>query len=103
MIVLMQVVLPAPLRPSNASTRPGLTANDTSCNTWLSPYSALMPLRTNASVAKIDLACFRIGNHGAARALHDHAAVMQHGNVVGEVECRVHVVLDHDDRGFARD
>ena len=37
MMVDMQVVLPAPFRPSSPSSRPGLSENDTSCSTWLSP------------------------------------------------------------------
>ena len=37
MMALMQVVFPAPLRPSSASTFPALSVNDTSCSTWLSP------------------------------------------------------------------
>ena len=37
MMVLMQVVFPAPLRPSSASTRPACSANETPCSTWLSP------------------------------------------------------------------
>ena len=37
MIVDMQVVLPAPLRPSRPSSRPGCSENETPCSTWLSP------------------------------------------------------------------
>ena len=37
MIALMHVVFPAPLRPSNASTRPAFSENDMPCSTWLSP------------------------------------------------------------------
>ena len=37
MMVDMQVVLPAPLRPSSPSSRPGRSANETPCSTWLSP------------------------------------------------------------------
>ena len=37
MIVDMQVVLPAPLRPNSPSNRPGLSAKETPCSTWLSP------------------------------------------------------------------
>ena len=36
MTAFMQVVLPAPLRPSSASTRPAFSVNDTACRTWLS-------------------------------------------------------------------
>ena len=33
----MEVVLPAPLRPTSPSKRPAPAANDTCCRTWLSP------------------------------------------------------------------
>jgi hypothetical protein len=36
-MVLMHVLLPAPFRPSNASSWPAFTENETPCNTWLSP------------------------------------------------------------------
>ena len=37
MMVDMQVVLPAPLRPSNPSNPPARNAKPTPCSTWLSP------------------------------------------------------------------
>ena len=37
MIVEMQVVFPAPLRPSSASTPPGRKEKLTPCKIWLSP------------------------------------------------------------------
>ena len=37
MMVEMQVVLPAPLRPSSASTPPGCSEKLTPCRIWLSP------------------------------------------------------------------
>src|SRR5450755_3768032 len=49
-----------------------------------------------ASVPKIYLVRLRVGDHFAARSLDDHAAIMEHGNPFRQIECRVHVVLDHD-------
>ena len=37
-----------------------------------------------------------------ARSLHHHLAEVQHGDALGEVECHIHVVLDHHDRHVAR-
>jgi len=37
MTVFMQVVFPAPFRPSSATTRPSPSEKETSCRTWLSP------------------------------------------------------------------
>ena len=37
MIVEMQVVFPAPLRPNSASTPPGCKEKLTPCRMWLSP------------------------------------------------------------------
>src|SRR6185503_279596 len=102
MTEFMHVVLPAPLRPSSATTLPACNWNETACSTWLSPYSASTASSTRASVAKIHLARLRVGHHLRARALDDHAAVVQHGDAVGEVERGVHVVLDHHHRGVAR-
>src|SRR4051794_9250903 len=93
-MALMQVVLPAPLRPSNARTFPEETENETPWRTWLSPYKASTPSRHSASVAKVDLLGPRVTDHLGAGALDDHAPVMQHGDALRQVERRVHVVLD---------
>src|SRR6266545_2792942 len=103
MMALMQVVLPAPLRPRSASTLPGFNENETPCRTWLSPYSASTPERARASVTEVNLACFRIGDHLGPGALYDDAAVVQHGDFLGEIERGIHIVLDHDHGHFPRD
>src|SRR6185503_7472221 len=103
MTVFMQVVLPAPLRPSSASTLPSPTLKETECSTWLSPYRASTPSRVRASMTKINLSRARIGDHLRAASLNDHAAVVQDGDALGHVERGIHVVLDHHHGHVARD
>src|SRR6266576_1618175 len=54
------------------------------------------------SDAKVYLACLRVGHDFAARSLDDHATVMEHGNALCQIECRIHVVLDHYHGHIAR-
>src|SRR5690348_12007083 len=62
-----------------------------------------MWLSLSALVAKIDLPRAGVGNHLGAVALNDHLAEMQKRDALGEFQCHVHVVLDHDDSDVARD
>src|ERR1700732_1457994 len=48
-----------------------------------------------ASVPKVYLARLRIRYHFTSGSLDDHAAVMEHGNPFRQIECGIHVVLDH--------
>src|ERR1035437_6409198 len=91
MVTFMQVDLPAPLRPSRPSMRASPSSNETSCSS-----------RLRALVAKIDLPRARIVHHFGAIALDDHFAEMQQRDVLGELQCHVHVVLDHHDGDVAR-
>src|ERR1700730_1015298 len=56
----------------------------------------------SASVPKIYLTRLRVRYHGTSSSLDDHAAVMEHGNPFGQIECGVHVVLDHHHGHVAR-
>ena len=79
MIVAMQVVLPAPLRPSRPSSRPGCSANDDAVQHVAVAVIGVDAARcASASVAKIHLPGARIGDHLGARAFDDDLAVMQH-------------------------
>src|SRR5262245_44055209 len=64
-----------------------------------------MPSRTRASVspAKVDLPRLGVRHDFGARALDDHAAVMEHGDALGEIEGGIHVMLDQHDRDLTRD
>src|SRR5450756_821264 len=101
-VTFMQVDLPAPLRPSRPSMRASPSSNATSCSTRLSPSNASLCSRLRALVAKIDLPRARIVHHFGAIALDDHFAEMQQRDVLGELQCHVHVVLDHHDGDVAR-
>src|SRR3977135_1789916 len=50
-----------------------------------------------ASVPKGYLARLRTRYPFAPGSFDDHAAVMEHGNPFRQIECGVHVVLDHHD------
>src|ERR1017187_8193931 len=49
-----------------------------------------------ASVPKVYLVRLGVGDDFTARSLDNHAAVMKDGNALRQIECRIHVVLDHD-------
>src|SRR5262245_42379379 len=102
MMECMQVVLPAPLRPRSARTRPACSVNDTPCSTWLSPYSASMRSTTRASVAKIHVTPLGIRDPFHPRAFEDDFSVVQDRDALRQVERGVHIVLDHDDGNLAR-
>src|SRR5439155_54666 len=51
-----------------------------------------------ASCAEVDLAHQRVRPHVLARAVGDHAPVVEHGDMPDDLEGDVHVVLDHEHR-----
>src|ERR1700691_5187630 len=61
-----------------------------------------MSASLSALFAKIDLPRARIGHHFGAGAFDDDLAEMQERDAVGEIERRIHVVLDHNYGDVAR-
>src|SRR5690606_29740438 len=100
------VVLPAPLRPSRATTCPSSTVSDSPLSTEPSPYppersrsSSIVPPRPATQVC---LLCVSVLSYLVRGALCKHRAVVQHGDAVGEGEDHAHAVLDKDDGHVAR-
>src|SRR3954463_3841377 len=102
MMVLSIVDLPAPLRPSRATTSPAATWSCTSNRTWARPY----PPSTCciSSIAKVHLAHSWIAAYCRRRPAGDHFSAVQHEHTVCEAEHRFHVVLgkQHGDVVVAR-
>src|SRR5579884_2285036 len=59
-----------------------------------------MSSRTRASGAKVDLVSTWIGDDFAARPFGDDPTEMEECDPLGQIESRIHVVLDHDERDF---
>src|SRR5688572_31088983 len=90
------VDLPAPLRPSSATTSPGATSSATPNRTCALPYPASS--RLTSSIAKVDLAHACIAPDFRRRARGYHFAAVQDDHPVGEAEHHVHVVLGEQHR-----
>src|SRR5688572_33370867 len=102
MIERTVVVLPMPLRPRRLTTCDAGTSSEMPNSTWLRPYdvcrSRTSSMNRSASgfLAKVGPAHFRVRPDLLGQAGGDDAAVDQHRDAVGELEHRVHVVLDQD-------
>src|SRR6478736_2289398 len=105
-IELISVVLPVPLRPSSASTWPSASVSDMPDSTTASPYPARrlsMARRSGiGGLAEIDRLDLGIPGHLVGRALHQHRAVDEDGDAVGEREHQVHIVLNQQHRDVTR-
>ena len=73
MIALMQVVLPAPLRPSRPSTLAFLHAERQIVQDMAFAVNAFRPLIVSASVSKVHLPSLGIGDHFGAASFHHHS------------------------------
>src|SRR2546427_10027903 len=96
MIERIRVVLPIPSRPRIVTTSPGPTESVMPWSTWLSPSYVWTSLSASivASCAEVDLAHQRVRPHVLARAVGDHAPVVEHGDMPADLEREVHAVLD---------
>src|SRR6267378_86614 len=95
------VVLPAPFRPTSVTISPSPTCSDTSRSAWASPYRAERPSSSSAALG-MRLPQIRgddsgILADGGVRPLSDHAALLQHDHLVGQLRDDAHVVLDEHD------
>src|ERR1043166_3308556 len=104
MIDLSVVVLPAPLRPSKATTSPGSTWNVTPCRMWDSPYHACRPSTARSGAASlmagphVGFAHLRVRRHGCVVAFREHASAREHGDGVREIGDDRKIMLDHQHR-----
>src|ERR1700732_2723733 len=106
------VVLPTPLRPSNAADSPGFTSRLTPCRmcslpiwTWTSRRLSMGGLLDEILVlgaAEIGFADALIVGDGRRTAAGQDRPLGQNGDVVGDPEHDIHVVLDNDDIDGAR-
>src|SRR6187402_605558 len=93
------VVLPAPLRPTRATTSPCATEIDTPCSVWLAPYQALRSLVSSIAIvlSQIDATDLGVRLDVIRRAVGDQPPVMQHQDAVAEAENHLHLVFDQED------
>src|SRR5215470_2843338 len=112
MIARSVVVLPTPLRPSSAAHSPGFTSRLTPCRICSLPIwtctSSSLSMRLFLDVvlvllaAEIGLAHALVGGDLRRTAGGKNCALRHHGDVVGDSEHDLHVVLDNDDVDDAR-
>src|SRR3954470_22588062 len=102
MIVFSIVDLPAPLRPSKATTSPAATSSCTSNRTCARPYPPLTCCIS--SIAKVHLAHSWIVACCSRRPAGYDFSTMEHEHTVCEAEHRFHVMLgkQHGDLFVAR-
>src|SRR6478735_7037252 len=96
MIAFSVVDLPAPLRPSSATTSPARTSRSTPNSTRARPYPASRP-RTS-SIAKVDLPDARVSAHLFGRTGGDELTLVQHHDPIGVAENDFDVVLGEENR-----
>src|SRR6478735_5561921 len=94
MIAFSVVDLPAPLRPSSATTSPARTSRSTPNSTRARPYPASRP-RTS-SIAKVDLPDARVSAHLFGRTGGDELTLVQHHDPIGVAENDFDVVLGEE-------
>src|SRR5262249_47868850 len=107
MIARSVVVLPTPLRPSRAADSPGCTSRRTPCRmcslpiwTWRSSSLSMRGLLDVVLVlgaTEIGLAHALVGGNLLRRAGRQNRALRHHGDVGGDLEHHLHVMLDDDD------
>src|SRR5262249_31354273 len=101
------VVLPTPLRPSRAADSPGRTSRQTPCRmcslpiwTWRSSSLSMRHLLDVVLVlraAEVALAHALVAGDLLRGAGRKNRALRHHGDVDGDLEHPLHVVLDDDD------
>src|SRR5262245_56701778 len=96
MIAFRVVDLPAPLRPSSATTSPAPASRLTSKSTWARPYPALRP--RISSVAKVHLTHPCIGTHLLRSPRGDDFAEVHDDHAAGKAEHHARVVLGKEHR-----
>src|SRR5882724_3766759 len=106
MIARKVVVLPTPLRPSSAAHSPGRTSRLTPCRmcslpmwTWTSSSLStgfLLDVVLVLLAPEIGLAHALVGGNLLGTAGGEDRALGHHGDVVGDPEHHLHVVLDDD-------
>ena len=101
------VLLPAPLRPSSATTSLRSTRSDDVEQDVRIAVIAVQPVDLEQAHVEHSVHAAEIGflHLGVAldllrRAFDQHAAFLQHGDALGQLEQRIHVVVD-DDHGAA--
>src|SRR2546427_10286871 len=91
------VVLPAPFRPTSVTSSPSPTCSETSRSAWASPYRAERPSTSSAGLGmSLPQVCGDDGGvlaDGGVSALRDHAALLQHAHLVGELRPDAHAVV----------
>src|SRR5947209_6077291 len=104
MIARSVVVLPTPLRPSRATDWPAFTSRLTPCKIcslpiwtwtfWRLSMCGLLDIVLVFGAAEIRLAHFLVGAHLLRAAAGKNRTLRQNGDVVGDPEHDLHVVLD---------
>src|SRR5262249_13985997 len=97
-MVLINVVLPMPLRPRSASAWPSRRNSEMFDSTTASPEAAQRRSIARSSgiefLAKIDRFDPRIARHFIRRAVDEQRAIDQHRDALRKREHQIHVVLD---------
>src|SRR6266550_2893460 len=101
-IAISVVVLPAPLRPSNATASPGWTASETSRTTVFPPEETERFLTARRARRLVDSAKVNLLNPSIRPDLHrgsigNQHAVVQHRHSLGDGEDNIEVMLHKDD------
>src|SRR6476469_5143922 len=95
--VFIVVVLPAPLPPSSATTLPCGTLRLTPRSTRSAPYPASSLRISSMPVPEIGRLHLGIGLDVGGRSFGNHAAVVEDGDPIRDVEHERQHVLDQDD------
>src|SRR5512132_1327680 len=91
MMALSVVLLPAPFRPRIDTTSPWLTRKDTPNRTLPCPYPAWTSSSSSMLLdPEVDLLDLRVRLDLGRQALGEHAALVHHGDAVGDGEDQVH-------------
>src|SRR5882724_2816629 len=101
------VVLPAPLRPSRATTSPCSTRIERSNRTWESPYSVLIRWASSSLIgvqpSEIGVLNRLVAADCIRRSIRKKPALIEHGDALCQLKYRIEIVLDDDDGSRARD
>src|SRR5581483_5792107 len=112
MIARSVVVLPTPLRPSSAAASPAFTSRLTPCRMCSLPIWTCRSRRLSMGGLLDIVLVLRATEIGFSHALvsgdlsgaagGQHAALCHHGDIVGDFEHHLHVMLDDDNIDRAR-
>src|SRR5262245_50095648 len=91
------VVLPTPLRPIRLTHVPFGSDKSMSHSVWLWPYDWFSLAMVRISLTEVHLDHAGIVLHLVHRALGQHMALVEHGDLAGDRAHELHVVLDDDD------